>query len=428
MITSHEPYAFHLLQHINGYFDAYSCLIKENLAYSNVELISSPANHQLNEYVGGNELAKLRKPYSVTHKHITRGFPRAHNWSAPLVASIVDCYDGIDSPFFPAYKNMLLTQVQSLVNLWLPQVLNVSIYLKARFEISRPTHIFTGNNQHLASRAACVLGKKFRVPSYDFLILANTNHPRYRPPIADIAYVYDDWYRDIYENYFGYDAKNIRVSGPLFDYTQRLSRQSTTTDFSKEKRHIVFFSQSGNFHINRKILEDICNTIAGREDVFISLKLHPHESSAHIERYKNIAKDAGVSENIQIWHRDADAIDLVNQADLVIQSYSNIGLDSFLLGKPVITVKYAGKPHARIFLYEKGIGKEVKTRPSLRKAIVSLLDDPKAKAAMKKQAKKFAKENGHFLRPDNAKRVLKEIVAETQANGSAGDDVKEGGV
>ena len=332
-----------------------------------------------------------------------------------LADSIAGCFDDVKSPLFEHHEDMILARVQNHIRLRLAQILDLAAYFKARFEIQIPTHIFTGPNQHLASRTASIFGKQLGVRVYDFLILANTNHPRYRPPIADTVYLYDGWYEDIYKNYFGFTPDQIRVSGPLFDYGKRLGRRSKTVNKAKGRQHIVFFSQSANFDVNRMILEDLCKTIKGRDDVYVTVKLHPHESPANVERYKTIATNFGRAKNISIWHKNADAIDLVNQADLVVQSFSNIGLDSFLLKKPVITVKFSGKPHARIFLYEKGIGREVKTRTALRKATKSFLDDPKAKAAIKKQAEKFAKDNQHFLQPDNAKRVLAEVMAENKA-------------
>ena len=375
--ASEKPYALHLLEHVNGYFDSYVNLIKENLAYSDVELVSSTANKQLNDYVAGDDIERFQEHHTLTRRVPRTLPPAARDWMPSLISSISGCYDGVKSPLFPQHRNMIAARALSLISLRLAQTLDIAAYLKARFDVKKPTHIFTGNNQHLASRAACIWGKKLNIPSYDFLILANTNHPRYRPPVADIAYLYDGWYKDIYENYFGYKPENIRVSGPLFDYSSRLSRRSKTVNKARGKEHIVFFSQSGNFDVNRMVLEDVCKAISGREDVYLTVKLHPHESHSHVDRYKAIAKKLGLSKNISIWHRDADAIDLVNQADLVVQSYSNIGLDSFLLGKPVITVKFSGKPHARIFLYEKGVGKEVKTRAALRKAATAFLDDPK---------------------------------------------------
>ena len=84
--------------------------------------------------------------------------------------------------------------------------------------------------------------------------------------------------------------------------------------------------------------------------------------------------------------------------------------DRIYLKKPVITVKFTKEHFARIFLFEKKVGKEVKTRAALRKTTKAFLDDPKTKVAMLKGAETFAKNNEHFLRADNAKRVMREVV------------------
>jgi len=411
-----EPYALHLLEHLNGYFDSYASLVKENLAYSNVELVTGPGHKQLNEYIESPAAKRLQKSHTLTRYIPRRQVPPSNTWMPQLAATMENCFDDIKSPFFPKYKSMILWRAQNFVSYRLAQVLDLAAYFKARFDVQPPTHVFTGPNQHLASRTASILGQKRGVPVYDFLILAVTNHKRYRPPISDVVYVYDEFYRGYYDKYLGISSDKIRVSGPLFDYSQRFDRRSKIADKAGQKRHVVFFSQSANYDTNVMIIEDVCKSLSGLENVYLTIKLHPHESATNVGRYGNVAKEHGMKNNVSVWHRDADAIDLVNQADLVVQSFSNVGLDAFLLKKPVITVNFAEKSAASIFLFEKGVGKQVKTRAALRKATIDLLEDPKAKAAMARKAAKFAKDNELYFEAENAKRVLKEVIADVGRN------------
>ena len=410
------PYALHLLEHINGYFDSYTSLVKENLAYSDVELITGVGHKQLNDYIESPAAQRLQKTHALTRYIPRRQPPPSNTWMPQLAATMDTCFDGVKSPLFPKYKPMISWRAQNFVSYRLAQVLDLAAYFKARFDIKEPTHVFTGPNQHLASRTASILGKRSGVPVYDFLILTVTNHKRYRPPVADVFYVYDEFYRNFYEKYFDAAPSAIRVSGPLFDYKKRFDQKSKLADKAGAKRHVVFFSQSGSYDVNVMILEDICKSLAGLQNVYLTVKLHPHESASNVENYANIAKEHGMANNVSVWHRDADAIDLVNQADLVVQSFSNVGLDAFLLKKSVITVKFAEESAASIFLYEKGVGKQVKTRAALRKATVNLLEDPKTKNAMAKKIAKFAKENKLYFEAENAKRVMKEVIADVNRN------------
>ena len=261
----------------------------------------------------------------------------------------------------------------------------------------------------MISRAAAYCAKASGIPVYDFLILANTNHPRYRPIIADFAYLYDPWYEEIYQSFFGLKKSQLRTAGPLFEYSERL-KQTPNQDYAAPsgKKHIVFFSQSANFENSKLMLESICQATKDRKDVYITVKLHPHESPANIERYTRIAANIGIKKNIHVFHK-GDAIALLNQADLVVQSFSNIGLDALLLNKPVITFKPKTDLKARIFLYEKDIGYVVSTKRTLTNKIRKFLKDPKDRKEMQKIAEKFAANNDHFLRGGNAARVMESV-------------------
>jgi len=404
--TEAGPYAVMTLEHINGYFDSYQALIREGLPHSNVELFTSAANEQLNDHIMEGSFSPYENGYELRHCVMRPRTPDARGWVTPFVQTLRGSFDDFESPFLPHYRDMLLERAQAVFAQRLPQIMDAVSYFRARFALGLPDYVFTGPNQHMISRAAAYCAKASGVPVYDFLILANTNHPRYRPIVADYAYLYDPWYKEIYQSFFGMKAEQLRTAGPLFEYSERL-KQAPNQDYAapRGKTHIVFFSQSANFDNSKLMLESICQATNERKDIYITVKLHPHESPANVERYTQIAADNGIKGNIHVFHK-GDAVALLNQADLVVQSFSNIGLDALLLKKPVITFKPKTDLQARIFLYEKDIGYVVSTKRTLTNKIKKFLKDPKDRAAMQEIAEKFAAENDHFLRGKNAARVM----------------------
>lgn len=403
------PYSIMTLEHINGYYDSYQALIRQGLPHSNVELFTSAANTQLNEHITEGGFAPYEKAHNLRHCIMRPRTPDARPWVIPFAKTLRGSFVKFDSPYLPHYQDMILERAQAVFSQRLPQVMDAVSYFRTRFTQGLPDYVFTGPNQHMISRAAAYCAKASGVPVYDFLILANTNHPRYRPIIADYAYLYDPWYQDIYQSFFGMKEEQLRIAGPLFEYSERL-KQVPNKDYAAPhgKTHIVFFSQSANFDNSKIMLESICQATKERKDIYITVKLHPHESPANIERYTQIAADKGVKKNIHVFHK-GDAIALLNQADLVVQSFSNIGLDALLLKKPVITFKPKTDLKARIFLYEKDIGYVVSTKRTLTNKIKKFLKDPKDREAMHIIAEKFAAENNHFLRGDNAARVMQTV-------------------
>ncbi|MEP3890016.1 MAG: CDP-glycerol glycerophosphotransferase family protein [Hellea sp.] len=410
-MQSVEPGAYSImtLEHINGYYDSYQALIREGLPHSNVELFTSAANVQLNDHINEDGFAPYEGEHSLRHCVLRPRTPDARPWMTPFVQTLRGSFDGFKSPFLPHYHDMILDRAQAVFSQRLPQIMDAVSYFRARFAEGLPDYIFTGPNQHMISRAAAYCGKAAGVPVYDFLILANTNHPRYRPIIASYAYLYDPWYKDIYQSFFGLKEDQLRTAGPLFEYSERLT-QEPNADYAapRGKTHIVFFSQSANFDNSKIMLESICQATKDRKDIYITVKLHPHESPANVERYTQIAADNGIKGNIHVFHK-GDAVALLNQADLVVQSFSNIGLDALLLKKPVITFKPKTDLKARIFLYEKDIGYVVSTKTTLTNKVKKFLNDPKDRKAMQDIAEAFAVENDHFLRGQNAARVMKSV-------------------
>ena len=403
------PYAIMTLEHINGYYDSYQALIREGLSHSNVELFTSAANVQLNDHISEDGFAPYEGENALKQCVMRPRIPDARPWITPFVQTLRGSFDSFKSPYLPQYHDMILDRAQAVFSQRLPQVMDAVSYFRARFAEGLPDYIFTGPNQHMISRAAAYCGKAAGVPVYDFLILANTNHPRYRPIIASYAYLYDPWYKEIYQSFFGMKEEQLRTAGPLFEYSERLT-QEPNADYAapRGKTHIVFFSQSANFDNSKIMLESICQATKTRKDIYITVKLHPHESPANVERYTQIAADNGIKGNIHVFHK-GDAVALLNQADLVVQSFSNIGLDALLLKKPVITFKPKTDLKARIFLYEKDIGYVVSTKRTLTNKVKKFLSDPKDRKAMQKIADRFAAENDHFLRGQNAARVMKSV-------------------
>ena len=403
------PYSIMTLEHINGYYDSYQALIREGLPHSNVELFTSAANVQLNDHIAQGGFEPYEGEHSLQQCVLRSRTPDARPWMKPFVETLSGSFDTFKSPYILQYHDMVLSRAQAVLSQRLPQIMDAVSYFRARFAEGLPDYIFTGPNQHMISRAAAYCGKAAGVPVYDFLILANTNHPRYRPIIADYAYLYDPWYKEIYQSFFGMKEKQLRTAGPLFEYSERL-KQAPNSDYAapRGKTHIVFFSQSANFDNSKIMLESICQATNERKDIYITVKLHPHESPANVERYTQIAADNGIKGNIHVFHK-GDAVALLNQADLVVQSFSNIGLDALLLKKPVITFKPKTDLKARIFLYEKDIGYVVSTKRTLMNKVKKFLTDPKDREAMQKIAETFAAENDHFLRGQNAARVMKAV-------------------
>jgi len=178
------PYSIMTLEHINGYFDSYQALIRQGLPHSNVELFTSAANTQLNDHIIEGGFTPYETSHELRHSVMRPRTPDARPWVIPFAKTLRASFEGFDSPYLPHYHDMVLERAQAVFTQRLPQIMDAVSYFRSRFAQGLPDYVFTGPNQHMISRAAAYCAKASGVPVYDFLILANTNHPRYRPIVA----------------------------------------------------------------------------------------------------------------------------------------------------------------------------------------------------------------------------------------------------
>ena len=133
------------------------------------------------------------------------------------------------------------------------------------------------------------------------------------------------------------------------------------------------------------------------------LKLHPEEELGY---YKQLLKEYNVKATIvmelSLLHP------LISISEVVITAYSTVGLESLLLGKPVIDVNLTNRPYYQDYVAE-GVALGIRKEEELVKAIQSLAEDTQVRKLLGKNRKKYLYEHAYKQDGRAGERVVKLI-------------------
>ncbi len=171
-------------------------------------------------------------------------------------------------------------------------------------------------------------------PNYHF-----TSNDKKRNVTTDCTLVWGSyWENKLYDN-ANYPNNSIKITG--FIRTDIIPRLKSIDDkklfnLKEDQWMIVFASQPlKDADMRRHVAYEVFSGIKNIDNCRLVLKLHPAEMN-DTEYYSKIAKDAGCS-NV-IINGTIDLYLLISKADIVITSFSTVGLESVFFNKPLITI------------------------------------------------------------------------------------------
>ncbi len=171
-------------------------------------------------------------------------------------------------------------------------------------------------------------------PNYHF----STNDKK-RKITTDCTLVWGSYWENKLYNHGNYPDNSIIKTG--FIRTDIIPRLKNIEDkrlfnIGDEQKIIVFASQPIKDAVMRKrVAFEVFAGVKNIDNCRLIVKLHPAEMN-DIEYYKIIAADAGC--NDVIINGAIDLYLLISKADIVITSFSTVGLESVFFNKPLITI------------------------------------------------------------------------------------------
>ena len=150
-------------------------------------------------------------------------------------------------------------------------------------------------------------------------------------------------------------------------------------------RKIILFATENLTNLEEKLLisNTIFESILELDSFFLIIKMHPNETDELF--YHNIAKKLGVTTYLIL--RDIDLYEIINASDVVIVSFSTVGLESMYMSKPVISLNLMGL-HNESIMIKNNLVTEIKEKNELVSDIIECIKNKNNQKLQK--AKEFA--------------------------------------
>ncbi len=167
-------------------------------------------------------------------------------------------------------------------------------------------------------------------------------------PISDIMTVAGVKDKERLLSYGLYNDENVTVTGsPKYDILYRAIESYSRDDVKKrygihtEKIIVITTMRFPNVAEREKWLKIIVSA-SKQIDAHFIIKPHPGEDNTEIEMHRRVIEKLG-GKHITLVDRKSDTNELMYSADLTINAGSTTGLESFILGTPLLIVLLAGQ-------------------------------------------------------------------------------------
>ncbi len=167
--------------------------------------------------------------------------------------------------------------------------------------------------------------------------------------------------------------------------------------FKKNKKLILLTTQL--IPDMNKITSAVCKALKKIPETQLIIKVHPSEYD--IKKYKKIAGNEGL--NVTITEKYL--YPLLTTCNILITPFSTTGLEAMIIGKPLITVNFSGKPDKMPYA-ESGAALGVYKPDNIKPAIKSVLEDKDVRKRLAKKAKIFIYDQCYEMDGKASERIL----------------------
>jgi len=167
----------------------------------------------------------------------------------------------------------------------------------------------------------------------------------YPCPLPDVTTAYGEKDRRLLLTFSGYTEESVVATGsPQHDRLaypeKRFSKDAVKTRFGAEGRKLIAVTTQPFHNVadREPWLRAVLNAAMEMPEAHVVVKPHPAESQ---EMHERVVRELGCG-NVSV-SKDVDTNELMYSSALTITSWSTTGLESMILGTPLLTVNLTGK-------------------------------------------------------------------------------------
>ncbi len=211
--------------------------------------------------------------------------------------------------------------------------------------------------------AQCLVGCMPEIPSFEIQggILSRT--PRYRKPISEYLLAVDDYSKEIYCEYLGFENDFVHVVGApridakLSEVRKRLPSESRTfLGFPEDAKLLCVATQPFGTQLMEVMVREAAKILnSDHENWHLVVSMHPNETVEYEAAYKRILAEYFSSGRARISR--GDIYNWMNAADGVVTYFSTSGLEAFCLGRCVFSFRQPGNDSVPFDLCKLGVAR-----------------------------------------------------------------------
>ncbi|MDD9899950.1 MAG: hypothetical protein OXT65_03120 [Alphaproteobacteria bacterium] len=334
---------------------------------------------------------------------------------APLFCDLLDAtlrengvheMAGKNAPYiWPA----LLPQISLFMCGFMPADLATIYHLEKNMAQQRPDFILTTTGRKPTARILTIAARRHHVPTFDAQVLFASERPRYRPPVADHAFVIDSHARHLYIQHFGMKPDHVHMAGLI-----RMDSTAPTTKakdpFQNKTHRVLCALQPVGADNSTRMIEALINVCRDLNDTMLVLKPHPREKHL-IPTYAAIIDTQGAGHFCTVTDRD-DTPALIAASQVVVTAFSNVGMEAALQNRAVISLNLGGG-ESPWRIDKMGLATLAETEEELEAKLHALLTDPATQKQAAEKRATYLRENPHLQKGSAAERVM-DFIYESQ--------------
>lgn len=333
---------------------------------------------------------------------------RAFNHTVATFRESFSAYPLKSNVFFAAEPAL-----RRLINRLLPGFIVAASILQELFSRNPPAYVVAAPGRDWLSRMAIVAAKQRGLPTFDVQVAFLGPRGRYRATLADRQTAIDTTAADLFRSYFRLTPEQIMLTGCVKIGNLRrevlaLQRNHQGRVAMPEKNRIILFAASPQYAACAPVFQALVEACAQIEGAEARVKLHPSSDDSQEVGYREILNAAGRKGQVLGKGNLAAAI---ASADIVVTRFSNVGLESALVDKPVIACAFSDVELA-VRLDEMGVASLASTPQELFLLIQNFLENGTHFQALEISRAQYVQRNKQLIVENPAQYLLAAIEDE----------------
>ena len=243
----------------------------------------------------------------------------------------------------------------------------------------------------------------------------------YAAPHGDIVTAIDQWSSELFVKHFDVKAEAVRTIGtPLFDRAPIQLEESTPPTTASnpsltlslpDRPMVLLVTQPGFAQQYLHLLKLLATVSVESSPINVVVKLHPRDSDTTVHVFSTHVKDT--PRNTVHVVRDFDIRVLIQQAEIVVTIFSNVGIEAAMENKKLVVANLEQRK-LPLPLDTFGVGLNARTESELFDALNGLLLNNNAVSTLSERRRQFFASNPH-LKTGNSTERLWSLIQEDLA-------------